>query len=121
MLIISLLLLVLMAIGFIQLVGTVRALFGLFGRRWADAERLSRYALLTALVAYPLITTALFYAQLHWGPAEAAASRDEALARTISATMNFGIVGVLSVPLAALVWLVAFSARTRQARQDRSP
>lgn len=119
--IISLLLLVLMAVGFLQLIGTVRALFALFGRRWTDAKRLARNALLVAVFLYPLITAALYYVQLHWAPPAAAeaSSPAEALGRTISATLNFGVVGVLTLPFAALAWLVAAVARLRGA-QDLS-
>jgi len=109
---ISLLLLVLMAVGFFQLGYCVRALFALFGKRWSDAARGARFSLL-GVVAYPVLTGALYFVQLHWGPKDPALPPSDALAHTISATMSFGMLGLFSVPLALLIWLVAFVARTR--------
>ena len=121
MALISLLLLFLMVVGFLQFVSTVRGLYALYGRRFADAQRFAGYALLAALVVYPLVLFGIYFAQLHWGPEGAAMSPSESLTRTISATMTFGVVGVFSLPLAALTWIVSGVARWRSERSESRP
>ncbi len=116
MALISLLLLFLMIVGFLQFVSTVRGLYALYGRRFADAQRFAGYALLAALVVYPLVVLGIYYAQLHWGPEGATMSQAESLARTMSATMTFGVVGLFSLPLAPLTWTGAGIARWRAER-----
>ncbi len=116
MALISLLLLFLMVVGFLQFVSTVRGLYALYARRFADAQRFASYAWLAALLVYPLVIFGVYFAQLHWVPEGATMSPSESLARTISATMTFGVVGVFSLPLALLTWVAGAIAHFRAKR-----